>query len=85
MSKRLQVILDEDELRAIQDIAKQHRTTVAEWVRQALRAARRQEPRVDAERKLKAVRAAVRHQFPTGDIRQMLAEIESGYLQDDRV
>jgi hypothetical protein len=71
MSKRLQVILDEDELRAIQDIAKQHRTTVAEWVRQALRAARR--------------RAAVRHQFPTGDIRQMLAEIESGYLQDDRV
>jgi SOS response regulatory protein OraA/RecX len=84
MSKRLQVILDEDELRAIQEIAKQHHTTVAEWVRQALRAARRKEPRVDAERKLKAVRAAVCHQFPAGDIQQMLAEIESGYLQDDR-
>ena len=85
MSKRLQVILDEDELRAIQEIAKQHRTSVAEWVRQALRAARRQEPRLDAERKLEAIRAAVRHQFPAGDIQQMLAEIESGYLQDDRV
>ena len=83
MSKRLQVILDEDELRAIQEIAKQQRTSVAEWVRQALRAARRKEPRLDAGRKLKAIRAAVRHQFPAGDIQQMLAEIESGYLQDD--
>jgi SOS response regulatory protein OraA/RecX len=80
MSKRLQVILDDDELRAIQEIAKQQRTSVAEWVRQALRAARRREPRLDAERKLKAVRAAVNHQFPSGDIQQILAEIESGYL-----
>jgi SOS response regulatory protein OraA/RecX len=85
MSKRLQVILDEDELRAIQEIAKQQHTSVAEWVRQALRAARRREPRIEAQRKLKTIRAAVRHQFPVGDIQQMLAEFESGYLQDDRV
>jgi SOS response regulatory protein OraA/RecX len=85
MSKRLQVILDEEEMSAIQEIAKQHRTTVAEWVRQALRAARRQEPRMETEKKLKAIRAAVRHQFPAGDIQQMLAEIESGYLQDDHL
>ena len=83
MSKRLQVILDEEEMRAIQDIAKRHRTTVAEWVRQTLRVARRQEPRGDAERKLKVVRAAVRHKFPSGDIQQMLAEIERGYLSND--
>jgi SOS response regulatory protein OraA/RecX len=83
MSKRLQVILDEEEMRALQDIAKRHHTTVAEWVRQALRAARRQEPRVDAERKLKVIRAAVRHKFPSGDIQQMLAEIERGYLAND--
>lgn len=80
MSKRLQVILDEEEMRSIQDLAKRHHTTVAEWVRQALRAARRKEPRVEAERKLKAIRAAVRHKFPSGDIQQMLAEIERGYL-----
>jgi hypothetical protein len=85
MSKRLQVILEEDELRAIQEIAKQHRTSVSEWVRQTLRAARKQEPRLNSERKLKAIRAAVRHQFPAGDIQQMLAEIESGYLQEDRL
>ena len=83
MSKRLQVILDEKEMRAIQDIAKRHHTTIAEWVRQALRAARRKEPRVEAERKLKAIRAAVRHKFPSGDIQQMLAEIERGYLSND--
>jgi predicted ATPase len=83
MSKRLQVILDEEEMRAIQDAAKRHHTTVAEWVRQALRAARRKQPHVEAERKLKAIRAAARHKFPSGDIEQMLAEIERGYLQDD--
>ena len=82
MSKRLQVILDEEEMRAIQEMAKRHHTTVAEWVRQTLRAARRKEPRVEAERKLKAIRAAARHKFPSGDIEQMLAEIERGYLSN---
>jgi hypothetical protein len=38
---------------------------------------------VDAERKLKVIRAAVRHKFPSGEIQQMLAEIERGYLADD--
>ena len=83
MSKRLQVILDEEEMRAIQDIAKRHRTTVAAWVRQTLRSARRQEPRVEAERKLKVIRNAVRLKFPSGDIQQMLSEIERGYLTND--
>ena len=70
-------------MHAIRDIAKRHRTTVAEWVRQTLRSARRQEPRGDAERKLKVIRAAARHEFPSGDIQQMLAEIERGYLTND--
>jgi hypothetical protein len=30
------------------------------------------------------VRAAARHSFPTADIDQMLAEIESGYLDTGR-
>ena len=70
-------------MQEIQDIAKRNRTTVAEWVRQALRAARRQEPRGDAERKLKVIREAARYKFPSGDIQQMLAEIEQGYLTND--
>ena len=84
MSKRLQVLLDEAELREIQRIARRRRTTVAEWVRQTLRAARRQEPRADARKKLDVVREAAKEAFPTGDIEQVLAEIEQGYLGDAR-
>ena len=59
--------------------------TVAEWVRQALRAASRREPLGDASARLASIRAAARHAFPTGDIDQVLAEIERGYLgQEDR-
>jgi hypothetical protein len=79
MSKRLQVLLDESELRDIQRIARRHKTTVAEWVRQALRAARRGEGAGDAGRKLEAIRQATRHGFPSGSIEEMLADIERGY------
>jgi len=80
MSQRLQVLLDESEFAEIRRIARRHRVTVAEWVRQALRAARRDEPAVAPHRKLAAVREAVRHAYPTADIDVMLAEIERGYL-----
>ncbi len=82
MSKRLQVLLEEAELREIQRIARAGRMTVAEWVRQALRTARRREPRGDPSKKLERIRAAAGHTFPTGDIDQMLGEIERGYLGD---
>ena len=36
--------------------------------------------RVRNDRKLDAVRAAARHEFPTADVDAMLAEIERGYL-----
>ena len=79
MSKRLQVILDEEELRDIQRMAQMKHMTVAEWVRQVLRAARRGESTGDPDRKLQAIRAAARHTFPAGDIENMLQEIETGY------
>jgi hypothetical protein len=79
MSKRLQVLIDEEEYQEIARIAEQRRMTISEWARQALRAARRREPVQDAGRKLAAVRAAARHQFPTADLQSMLDEIERGY------
>jgi hypothetical protein len=82
MSKRLQVLLDEAELRAIQRIARRKRSTVADWVRQAIRAARQAEGTGETGRKLDALRAAVKHRFPTADIDQMLADIEHGYSGD---
>ena len=84
MSKRLQVLLEEPELRAVQRAARAERMTVAEWVRQALRAARRRAPTADPRRKIESIRAAARHSFPSPDVEQMLAEIESGYLETDR-
>jgi hypothetical protein len=53
--------------------------SIAEWVRQALEAARRREPASTAGKKLDVIRAAVRHEFPSGDVESMLAEIERGY------
>ena len=67
-------------MREIQRSARRHRMTVAEWVRQALRVARRSEPRSDAGKKLQVVRAAAEHNFPTADIDEMLRQIEHGYL-----
>lgn len=76
MSKRLQVLLDTEEWQELQEIARRHRTTVSEWVRRTLREAREREPRGDLQTKLRAVRAAVRHDFPTAEIDQMLEEID---------
>jgi hypothetical protein len=80
MSKRLQVLFDEAELREIQQIAKAQRMTVAEWVRQVVRAATRHQPIEDTGTKLATIRAAARHTFPTADVEHMLAEVEAGYL-----
>lgn len=83
MSKRLQVVLDERELKEIRRIAKRRNLTVSEWVRQVLRAAREQESQKDPARKLRAIEAALEHSFPTGDIEQILAEIEAGYASGE--
>lgn len=81
MSKRLQVVLDADELRELQKIARRHRMTLSDWVRRTLREAREREPEGDLDAKLRAIRTAVRHEFPAPDIEQMLEETERGYLE----
>lgn len=80
MSKRLQVVLDEAEFNAVEEVARREGLTVSEWVRQALRLARRTQPEGDRARKLAAVRAAAQHAFPTADMEELLAQIERGYL-----
>jgi hypothetical protein len=79
MSKRLQVILDDEALLEIQRIAELKHLTVAEWVRQTLRAARKGESSGDPASRLAAIRAAARNSFPTGDVDEMMEQIESGY------
>ena len=72
MSKRLQFVLPDAEMREIREIAAQKRMTVAEWVRQALRTACKNTPRGEANKKIKHIRAAARHNFPIADIDEML-------------
>ncbi len=81
MTKRLQVLLPDTELRDIQRIARGRHLTTAEWVRQALRAAREDQAGTSVADKLAAVRVASTHRFPTADIDRMLVEIERGYAE----
>jgi hypothetical protein len=74
--------LQDPEYREIQRAARSRQMSIAEWVRQALAHARRREPLGDVGKKLEIIRAAAKHEFPTGDIHTMLAEIEQGYLND---
>lgn len=59
-------MMNEDELAEIETIARRNKTTVSEWVRQALRTARQAESVEDPKRKLQAVRRALSYNFPTG-------------------
>ena len=80
MSKRLQVLLPDSEMKEIRQIAKREGVAVGEWVRRALRSARAERPAAGPDSKLKSVRRAAQYSFPTADVDQMLAEIELGYL-----
>jgi hypothetical protein len=79
MSKRLQVLLSDQEMSRLKEAAQKAQLSVGEWVRQAIRKnADGPSPR-PADEKLKAVRRALSHSFPTANIDEMNREIEQGY------
>ena len=77
MAQRQQVMLRDPEYRKILRAARSCKMSIADWVRQALAGALRQEREVG--KTLEIIRAAAKHEFPTGDIDSILAEIEQGY------
>jgi hypothetical protein len=79
VSKRLQVLPYGVEYNEIRTIARENGMTTTEWVREALREAKRESPHARAPRELAALDAAVSYSFPTADIGQMLTEIEEGH------
>lgn len=81
MSKRLQVIVSEEEYEELKQVSSFAGLTVSEWVRQALRKMRRDRSLLEADGKIEAVRIAAQHAYPTSDIETMLGEIEAGYLR----
>ena len=74
MAKRLQITLQDPEYREIQRVARSRHMSIAKWVRQSLEAARWQESTGSTSRKLESICVAAQHEFPTGDIDQILAE-----------
>ena len=79
MSIRLQVLLDEEELRSLKECAKKEKITVSDWVRRALRHEMNERPAEGARKKLEMIRRYARYDFPSGDYDTLAAEIESGY------
>jgi len=82
MTKRLQVLLDDAELRTIQRLARRDRLTTAEWVRRRLREGAMASSRPDTATRLAAIHAAYRYTsaIPAPEVGQMLEEIERGYV-----
>ncbi len=59
--------------------ARRRRQSVSEYVREALREARRNESGGDADAKLLVVREGARYGYPVADPEQINAEIAAGY------
>jgi hypothetical protein len=84
MSKRLQVVVGDEDLERYARTADALGLTLSEWARQALRAAEREQSSGDVEAKLALIRKAASNR--TGgrevDIETMLAETEAARLAD---
>ncbi len=82
MSKRLQVVLGDEELERYSRSAEVAGVTLSEWARQALRRAERQKSSGDVPAKLAVIRKAASYSFPVPDIDRLTAEIEAGRLAE---
>lgn len=78
MSKRLQVIMPDEEYEALTRAARRRRQAVSEVVRDSLRRTVAGEPDIDPDRRIAAVLRFARFAGPTGDVEEHLAAIERG-------
>ena len=77
MDVHLQVLLSEKEYRDLNAIASSCGQSVEGWAREVLLKTRNEHSHT-VESKLQAISEASKHSFPSGDIGDMLAEIEAG-------
>lgn len=78
------MLLDDEELAEIRELARRRHQTTAAWVREALRVARDTPSYPETGRKLHAVREAAAHAYPSGDIDDILHEIERSDVERAR-
>jgi hypothetical protein len=83
MSKRLQVVVKDEDLERYARTAEAVGLSMSEWVRQSLRVAERQVSTGDVEAKLAAIRKAASYDFPVPpDVDTLLAEMEAARLAE---
>ncbi len=78
MSKRLQVVMSQEELESYRACADKLGLSLSEWARQVLRAAHDHQLGPSPSQKMQALDRALDCGHPTGDIDQILHEIEAG-------
>jgi hypothetical protein len=79
MSKRLQIILPDDEYEAVAEAARREGKPVARVVRDSLRRTLEEDAELeDPQRRIAAVLRFARFAGPTGDIEEILDDIERG-------
>jgi hypothetical protein len=79
MTRRLQITLRDAEYREIQRLARSRRMSISDWIRQVLDFARRRGPVGSVDKKLEAIRKAVRHGYPAGDLDRIPDSDGSGH------
>jgi len=78
MSKRLQIIVPDDEAEQLRRCAEREGMTLSEWARRALDRAQKSQLGPTQEGKLDALETALRCSHPTAPIEEMLNDIERG-------
>jgi hypothetical protein len=78
MSTRLQIVASDAEAASLRQAARRAGLTLSEWARRALRAARDAEAGPSRTTRLDALDRALACNHPTGNIAEMLADIERG-------
>jgi hypothetical protein len=78
MSKRLQIIVSDDEAEELRQMALQEGLTLSEWARRALRRAQQTQGGPTPEQKRRAVHRALTCGHEVADMGDLLSEIERG-------
>ncbi len=78
MSRRLQVVMSDEEYQAVAKAATRRGIPIAELVRDSLRRTLPDDDVPPAEERIAAILQFARFAGPTGDIDQILSEIEAG-------
>lgn len=78
MSRRLQVLLPENDYAELIRMTKKIKITVAEWVRNVIRKGIQENKPISSEKKISNILKYAKYQGPTASIEQILKEIEKG-------